>query len=80
MTPYPPTFVGLAVDQPAPSHSTLTIFRNRLIQRGKQKIIEEMLGEIVQIALEKGVKCGYIQIVDSVHSIAIVNTAKDKKR
>ncbi len=39
-----------------------------------------MLGEIVQIALEKGVKFGSIQIVDSVHSIANVNTAKDKKR
>ena len=73
-------FVGLAVDQPAPDHSTLTVFRNRLIQRGKQKIFEEMLGEIVQIALEKGVKFGSIQLVDSVHSIANVNTAKDKKR
>jgi len=39
-----------------------------------------MLAEIVQIALEKGVKFGSIQIVDSVHSIANVNTAKDKKR
>lgn len=73
-------FVGLAVDQPAPDHSTLTVFRNRLIQRGKQRIFEEMLAEIVQIALEKGVKFGSIQIVDSVHSIANVNTAKDKKR
>ncbi|MBN2876615.1 MAG: transposase, partial [Bacilli bacterium] len=73
-------FVGLAVDQAAPDHSTLTVFRNRLIQRGKQKIFEEMLAEIVQIALEKGIKFGTIQIVDSVHSIANVNTAKDKKR
>ncbi len=38
MTPYPPTFVGLAVDQPASDHSMLTVFRNRLIQRGKQRI------------------------------------------
>jgi IS5 family transposase len=73
-------FVGLAVDQPAPDHSTLTVFRNRMIQREKQKIFKEMLTEIVQIALEKGVKFGSIQIIDSVHSIANVNTAKDKKR
>ena len=73
-------FVGLAVDQPAPDHSTLTVFRNRLLQHGKQKIFQEMLAEIIQIALEKGVKFGSIQIVDSVHSIANVNTAKDKKR
>ena len=26
-------FVGLAVDQPAPDHSTLTVFRERLVQR-----------------------------------------------
>jgi IS5 family transposase len=31
-------FVGLAVDQPAPDHSTLTVFRNRMIQRGKKNI------------------------------------------
>jgi predicted metal-dependent peptidase len=51
-----------------------------MIQRGKQKIFKEMLTEIVQIALEKGVKFGSIQIIDSVHSITNVNTAKDKKR
>jgi len=66
-------FVGLAVDQKAPDHSTLTIFRERLLQRGKQKVFQELLDEIVQIALESGVKFGTIQIVDSVHSIANVN-------
>ncbi|MHB8131043.1 MAG: hypothetical protein ACYDEX_18850 [Mobilitalea sp.] len=44
------------------------------------EIFEEMLAEIVQINLEKGIKFGSIQIVDSVHCITIVNTAKDKKR
>ncbi len=73
-------FVGLAVDQKAPDHSTLTVFRERLIQRGKLKVFEEMLDEIVRIALQSGVQFGPIQIVDSVHSIANVNTAKDKKR
>jgi len=73
-------FVGLAADQPAPDHSTLTVFRNRLLHRGKQKIFQEMLAEIIQIVLEKGVKFGSLQIIDSVHSIANVNTAKDKKQ
>lgn len=72
-------FVGLAVDEKAPDHSTLTVFRERLIQRGKLKV-EEMLAEIVQIALQKGIKFGSIQIVDSVHSIANVNTENDQKR
>ena len=73
-------FVGLAVDQPAPDHSTLTIFRERLIARGKLKVFEEMLEEIVQIARQSGVQLGAIQIIDSVHSVANVNTAKDQKR
>jgi IS5 family transposase len=73
-------FVGLAVDQKAPDHSTLTVFRERLIKRGKLKVFEEMLEEIVRIALQMGIQFGSIQIVDSVHSIANVNTHKDQKR
>jgi IS5 family transposase len=73
-------FVGLAVDQKAPDHSTLTIFRDRLIQGGKLKVFEEMLDEIVQMALRSGIRFGTIQIVDSVHSIADVNTDKDQNR
>ena len=73
-------FLGLAVDQKAPDHSSLTVFRERLIVRGKLKVFEEMLEEIVKIARDRGVQFGSIQIIDSVHSVANVNTAKDKKR
>jgi len=73
-------FVGLAVDQKAPDHSTLTVFRERLLQRGKLKVFEEMLDEIVQMALRSGIQFGSIQIVDSVHSVADVNTDKDQSR
>jgi IS5 family transposase len=73
-------FVGLAVDGKAPDHSTLTAFRERLLKYGKISVFEEMLAHIVQEALSRGVKFGSIQIIDSVHSIADVNTGKDKKR
>ncbi len=73
-------FVGLAVDQKAPDHSTLTVFRERLVKRDKLKVFEEILEEIVQIALQSGIEFGSIQIVDSVHSIANVNTDKDRNR
>jgi IS5 family transposase len=73
-------FVGLAVDEKAPDHSTLTVFRERLVKRGKQTVFEEMLAEIVQIALQQGIQFGSIQIVDSVHNAANVNTEKDRKR
>jgi IS5 family transposase len=73
-------FVGLAVDQKAPDHSTLTVFRERLQQNGKLAVFEAMLAEIVQMAVESGIRFGSIQIVDSVHSIANVNTTKDQVR
>ena len=73
-------FVGLAVDQKSPDHSTLTVFRERLLQRGKLKVFEELLAEIVQIALGSGIKFGSIQVVDSVHSVANVNTDKEHRR
>jgi hypothetical protein len=73
-------FVGLAVDQKAPGHSTLTVFRKRLVKREKLKVFEELLEEIVQIALQSGIEFGPIQIVDSVHCIANVNTDKDRNR
>ena len=73
-------FVGLAVDQKAPDHSTLTVFRERLLQNGKLSVFQEMLAEIVRIAGEAGIQFGAIQIVDSVHSIANVNTLKDHAR
>jgi IS5 family transposase len=73
-------FVGLAVDQKAPDHSTLTKFKERLLERGKLKTFEEMLSEIIHIALESGIQFGSIQILDSVHSIANVNIPKDEGR
>jgi len=73
-------FVGLGVDQRAPDHSTLTVFQNRLTKRGNLEIFELLLAEIVQIAMRSGIEFGSIQVIDSVHSVANVNTAKDRKR
>jgi IS5 family transposase len=73
-------FVGLAADEKAPDHSTLTTFRERLLKTGKLKIFEEMLDTMVREAMLQGVKFGSIQVIDSVHSIADVNTDKDQKR
>lgn len=73
-------FVGLAIDGKAPDHSTLTNFRERLLKNGKEKIFAEMLAQIVREAIQRGVKFGSIQVIDSVHSIANVNPDKDQKR
>lgn len=73
-------FVGLAVDESAPDHSTLTAFKACLRACGQEEAFERMLLEIVKIAQEKGVEFGEIQVVDSVHTVANVNTAKDEER
>ena len=70
-------FAGLAIDQKAPDHSTLSVYRERLRKRGKLKVFEEMLAEIVETARQQEVRFGAIQIIDSVHSEANVNTDKD---
>jgi IS5 family transposase len=68
-------FVGLGIDQPDPDHSTLSRSRARLTRQGSLKVFELLLTEIVQIAVESG-----IQVIDSVHSEASINIAKDEKR
>jgi len=73
-------FLGLAVDEAAPDHSTLTAFKRRIIENGHIGQLEALLTEVVRVAQEGGVQFGQIQVVDSTHSVANVNTAKDERR
>ena len=73
-------FLGLAVDEAAPDHATLTLFKNRLIERKGEKVFEELFQKVIKIAKEKGISFGRIQVVDSVHTIADVNLQKEEGR
>jgi IS5 family transposase len=73
-------FVGLGVDQRCADHSTLSVFKKRLLKRGKLQIFEEMLSEIIQMATRQGVHFGTVQVIDSVHTTANMNTQKNRKR
>jgi IS5 family transposase len=73
-------FLGLGADEKAPDHSTLTLFKDRLLENGGGKSYEELFDEIIRIAQEKGIKFGQLQIVDAVHLIADVNIGKDRGR
>ena len=73
-------FLGLAVNDAVPDHSTLTVFKNRILENGKAKAYARLLESIVQIAQEAGVKFGSLQLIDSTHSQANVNVQKDKQR
>ena len=73
-------FLGLAVDEKGPDHSTLTAFKRRILRGGGEARLAELLAEVVRQARERGVEFGSIQLVDSTHTIADVNVKKDERR
>ncbi len=73
-------FVGLGVDQPAPDHSTLTVFKKRLRKLRGQGVWERIFKKILKQAQDKGIVFGSIQVIDSTHTTANVNQVKDKQR
>lgn len=73
-------FVGLAVDEPAPHHSTLTCFKNRFLQDDKWEYLAETFAWIIDQARALGLDMGSLQIVDSTHTQADVNSDKDDRR
>jgi len=73
-------FLGLAIDSPVPDHSTLTVFKKRILDNGRVKAYERLLCDIVADAQEAGIVFGPLQLIDSTHSEADVNPRKDKNR
>jgi IS5 family transposase len=73
-------FIGLAVNEAAPDHSTLCAFKRRVEQAGRWKHFEMASDEILRQAMAAGVKMGTIQLVDSVHTVADVDNDADRKR
>ena len=73
-------FLELAVDERPPDHSTLTKFKNRLMESGGWTLIVEIYDDIIQQALGHGLELGRVQLLDSVHTQAHVNTEKDRDR
>jgi len=73
-------FLELGVDERPPDHTTLTAFKKRIMENGNLGVFEELLQGVIELALEKGIEFGTLQIVDSTHTIADVNVQKDKRR
>lgn len=73
-------FVGLGADEHAPDHSSLTTFKERVIESAGVRGYDGLFTELIRIAMEKGIQFGSIQTIDSVHTIANVNLGKDKFR
>lgn len=73
-------FIGLAVNEAAPDHSTLCAFKRRMEQAGSWQRFEMASDEILRQAMAAGVKMGTIQLVDSVHTVADVDNDADRRR
>ncbi|MEA3407576.1 MAG: transposase [Chloroflexota bacterium] len=73
-------FIGLAVDEPAPDHSSLMVFKNRHLKPGKDDLLIACFDEIIREAVAQGVELGGLRILDGVHTQTDVNAEKDQKR
>jgi len=73
-------FVGLAVDEHAPDHSTLTLFKRRLHEAHAWEKLQAIGDQVLQQAQAAGITLGKIQVVDSVHSVADVDNDADRER
>jgi len=73
-------FVGLAVDELAPDHSTLSEFKRRIHEMGGWAQFQEINDSVLCQAQVAGIRLGKIQVVDSVHTVADVDNEKDRER
>lgn len=73
-------FVGLGVDERPPDHSTLTVFKERLLKHQGKRAWENLFNQIILIAKRRRIKFGRLQIIDSTHTTADVNHQKDRHR
>lgn len=76
-------FLHISLDEAAPDHSTLTKFKNRIFdfdERNATDLLKEFFDEIILLAQEKNIDLGLTQSIDSTHTIANVNNAKERER
>jgi len=73
-------FVGLAVDECAPDHSTLCLSKRRLREASHWDAFEAISDEVLRQAMAAGITLGKIQVVDSVHTVANVDNEADRRR
>ena len=73
-------FLGLAVHEAPPDHSTLTVFKTRFLKGSNWKVLQAIFDDMIREARAQGLCFGPLQVLDSVHTQADVNNAKDRER
>lgn len=73
-------FLGLAVDEVPPDHSSLTKFKDRLLREHAWEGFQQVFQGLIRQARAQGLEMGELQVLDSVHTRANVNNEKDRER
>ena len=73
-------FIGLDITEQAPDHSSLCIFRQEILERFGAEWLKQLFQQITSQAIAAGLDFGRLQSIDATHTIADVNTHKDKHR
>jgi transposase len=68
-------FLDLALDLSAPDHSTLALFKERLVAGRNWEELQHIFDDLLRQATDQGLRLGCIQLVDSVHTRAVVAIA-----
>ena len=74
-------FIEIAIDEKAPDHASLSVFRKRIINHyGDSSVFEEMFTYILQqISKHQDIEFGEIQLIDSKHQTARVSKYRKTK-
>lgn len=73
-------FLGLEITDAAPDFTTISFFRNEVLEVFGPAWITETFRRVIVEAREKGVAFGTIHALDATHTIADVDTKKDGER
>lgn len=69
-------FLGLPIDEKAPDHSSLSRFRDRVLQRKGYSFFLDLFRSLIIQAKERGIEAGMVQDLDATHTWAKVNPSK----
>lgn len=70
-------FLGLPINEAAPDHSSLSRFRDDVLNTKGVSFFEELFRTVIVQAKAQGVAFGVVAALDSTHTLAKVDTAKD---
>ena len=74
-------FIEIGIDESAPDHSTLSLFRKRIIKHyGNAKVFEEIFLELLEQIMNAGIELGNVQSIDSKHINARVSKHRQTKK